>query len=92
MEPDDEIKASFVIYTTFEKDEGFVLPKNVMGEALHGRFNENGHVVAFVTEKDQTLAFVTRNGVRVKVKVNVGLEEESSNNALPEEDVEFIHA
>jgi len=91
VDPNTEIEASLVIYTTFENDIGFSLPEEIIGEPLHGKFNKDGHVVAFVTEIDQTVTFTTRNGVKVKVEINVPNSNENEP-VLVEEDVEFVHS
>jgi hypothetical protein len=69
IETGAKIEASLVLYTSFEDDKDFVLPENTIEKPLHGRFNKDGHVVAFVTNVDQRLTFVTRNGAKVELKI-----------------------
>jgi len=70
IEPGTKIEATLIVYTTFESDKSFALPGDVIGKPLHGKFNEDGHVVAFVTEINRELTFVNRNGVKLETKVS----------------------
>ncbi|MFA6437332.1 MAG: hypothetical protein WC242_04155 [Candidatus Paceibacterota bacterium] len=70
LESGTEVFASIVVYTTFESDDKIVDPMDE-GVLLHGRFGENGHVIAVLITTDRTIPFTTPNGYTWKVPVDV---------------------
>lgn len=64
-----EVHASLLVYTTFEDDATIKIPEN--DGLMHGKFGENGHVVAVVITTDQTIVLMTPNGHTFRVPVDI---------------------
>lgn len=65
IEPGTEVCGSFLIYTTFEADDEIEIPENE--GVLHGKFKENGHVIAVLITTDQKIMLWTPRGYNIPV-------------------------